>query len=223
MLGKLFTEGGPPHIRSVGNDQYRMSFEIPTDEDGRIARQCPIASCSPGFFKVKPGTGIPRGQLSAFCPYCKHGCEPSAFTTQEQTQYAKSLVIREAHKGINKMFSQALGLGASGKRKIGSGLISMELSYKTGTLPPVRQPFEDEVRRDVICPHCTLNHTVFGLATWCADCGRDIFMTHVSAELAVTRLMLHDVDRRMASLGKRVAAKDMENCLEDASLSSRHQ
>ncbi len=41
-------------------------------------------------------------------------------------------------------------------------------------------------------------------------------MIHVSAELAVTRLMVNDVARRQESLGKRVAAKDLENCLEDA-------
>lgn len=41
-------------------------------------------------------------------------------------------------------------------------------------------------------------------------------MTHIEAELAVTRLMLEDVGRRQDQLGKRVAAKDLENCLEDA-------
>lgn len=41
-------------------------------------------------------------------------------------------------------------------------------------------------------------------------------MVHVSAELAVTQLMVSDVARRKELLGKRVAAKDLENCLEDA-------
>jgi len=53
------------------------------------------------------------------------------------------------------------------------------------------------------------------LATWCSDCGEDIFLTHVKAELTVTRLMVEDVPRREEHLGKRVAAKDLENCLED--------
>jgi hypothetical protein len=109
-----------------------------------------------------------------------------------------------------------MGVGPSGKRKMGGGFLSIELSYKPGTLPYVRQPFEDEVRRDVACPHCTLNQTVLGLATWCADCGEDIFMVHISAELAVTRMMVEDIARRKSLLGKRVAAKDLENCLEDA-------
>lgn len=66
----------------------------------------------------------------------------------------------------------------------------------------------------ILCPHCTLDQTVFGLATWCADCGADIFLTHFDGELAVTRLMVDDIERRKESLGSRVAAKDLENCLE---------
>ena len=41
-------------------------------------------------------------------------------------------------------------------------------------------------------------------------------MVHISAELAVTRLMVEDITRRKSLLGKRVAAKELENSLEDA-------
>ncbi len=57
---------------------------------------------------------------------------------------------------------------------------------------------------------------MFGLATWCADCGHDIFLSHVTGELKVVGDMVGDVDRRRELLGRRVAAKDLENCLEDA-------
>lgn len=216
MTRKLFSEGGPHLIKSLGNDKYSISITIPTDEDGRMARECPDKGCSPGYFKVKLGTGITNGQEVVYCPYCKHCAEPLDFKTKEQVRYAKDLVMHEAHKSVEGMMRDALGVGASGKRKMGGGFFSMELNYKPGTLPHVRRPFEDEVRRDVICPNCTLDQTVFGLATWCADCGQDIFMVHVSAELEVTRLMVGDVARRQELFGKRVAAKDLENCLEDA-------
>ena len=39
-------------------------------------------------------------------------------------------------------------------------------------------------------------------------------MAHVVAELAVTRSMLKDIGRREEELGKPIAAKDLENCLE---------
>lgn len=98
---------------------------------------------------------------------------------------------------------------------MGGGFISMEMSYREGSKPHIRRPFEEDVRRDVICPNCGLDHSVYGLATWCADCGEDIFLTHVEAEVAVIRVMLSDVERRRDQLGPRVATKDIENCLED--------
>lgn len=168
------------------------------------------------YFKVTPGTGITEGHDLAYCPYCKHEAEPSDFTTQEQIRYAKDIALNEAQGGIDAMIKDALGLGPSGKKKMGGSFISMEMSYKPGTPSHVRRPYEDEVRRDVVCPHCTLDQTVFGQATWCSDCGKDIFLTHVSAEIVVIQRMLKDVDRREQDLGKRVAAKDLENCLEDA-------
>lgn len=216
LTKRLFREGGPQNVKSMGNDQYQMSITIPKDGDGRVARECPNTLCSPAYFKVTLGTGITEGHDLAYCPYCKHEAEPSEFTTQEQIRYAKDIVLNEAQGGIDAMFKDALGLGPSGKKKIGGGFISMEMSYKPSTPSHVRRPYEEEVRRDVVCPHCTLDQTVFGLATWCSDCGKDIFLNHVSAEIAVIQRMLKDVDRREQDLGKRVAARDLENCLEDA-------
>lgn len=216
MSSKLFKEGGPNQIRDLGNDQFQMSVPIPTDSDGRLARACANDSCSPGYFKVTPGTGITGGQESAYCPYCRHEGDPSDFTTQEQIRYAKDTVLKEAESGISNIIKEALGLGPSGKKKMGGGFISIEMSYKPGDSRHVRRPYEEEVRRDIVCPHCTLDQTVYGLAAWCADCGEDIFLTHVQAEIAVTERMLSDIDRRQKELGTRVAAKDLENCLEDA-------
>jgi hypothetical protein len=213
---RLFREGGPHNIKHLGNDQYQISITMPKDGEGRVARECPNAQCSPAYFKVKPGTGITGEQGAAYCPYCRHVAEPSEFTTQEQIRYAEDITLREAEGGVNDMIKDVLGLGPSGKKKMGGGFVSMELSYKPSTPRPVRWPYEEEVRRDVTCPHCTLDQTVFGLATWCSDCGKDIFLTHVAAEIAVTKSMLSDVGRREQDLGKRVAAKDLENCLEDA-------
>lgn len=215
MSDSIYKEGGPFNIRRSGNDQFTMNVSIPKDKDGRIARQCPAGSCSPGYFKVKPGTGITSGQEIAFCPYCRHAAVPVEFKTDEQLRYAKDVVVREAHKGIQDMLGKALGLGPSGSKKIGGGFISMEMTYKPGSLPAVQRPVEDEIRRDIVCPHCGLDHAVFGIAVWCADCGKDIFLTHVAAELSVISLMLSDIDRRNSSLGARVAGRDLENCLED--------
>lgn len=216
MTRNLFDEGGPHKIKRLGNDQYSMTVSLPKDEDGRLARECPNPECSPGYFKVKPGTGITGEQVTAYCPYCRHATDPKEFSTQEQVRYVKDLVLRQTQEGLQGVIKDALNLGPSGTRKFGGGLVSIEMSFRPGALPYVRRPYEDEVRRDIVCPHCGLDHTVFGLATWCADCGKDIFLSHVAAELDVTRRMVGDIERRKELLGKRVAAKDLENCLEDA-------
>ena len=215
MNQSMFSEGGPYDIRRTGHDQYTMKITLPTDEYGRTAHQCPNPECSPGYFKVKNGTGIVGGQEEAFCPYCRHSASPGDFTTSEQERYINDIVEREAYKGVEKMLGNALGLGPSGSRRIGGGMLSIDLTMKSSPLPSIRRPFEEEIQRTVVCPHCGLDHAVFGIAIWCADCGKDIFLTHVEAELAVISAMLSDVERRRAILGQRVAARDLENCLED--------
>jgi len=63
---------------------------------------------------------------------------------------------------------------------------------------------------------CALAKTVFGIAAWWADCGEDIFLTHIAAEITATLSTLNDIGRREQDLERRVAAKDLENYLEDS-------
>jgi hypothetical protein len=89
MTDKIFREGGPHNIRRIGQDKVEMSISIPQDADGLVGRSCPNNECSPGYFKVKNGTGITERQIEAFCPYCKHSAKPGDFATQEQIRYGK--------------------------------------------------------------------------------------------------------------------------------------
>src|SRR5438046_2164711 len=100
---RLFPEGGPLNARHRGGDQYDMSVPIPKDADGMTARECPNESCSPGYFKVKGGTGV-SGQTHAFCPYCRDEREQNDFITDAQLEYAKALVGREAMRGLQNAF-----------------------------------------------------------------------------------------------------------------------
>ena len=164
MTDSLFREGGPYRIRRTGHDQYTFNITLPTDEHGRIARQCPSQDCSPGYFKVKNGTGITAGQSIAYCPYCRHQDAPDGFATPEQVRYAKDIMMREAQKGIQGMLGNALGIGPSGSKKLGGGMFSIEMSLKSSPLPYVHRPFEEEIQRAVTCPQCGLDHAVFGIA-----------------------------------------------------------
>lgn len=215
MSDSLFEEGGPHRIRRTGHDEYQMNVSLPLDEDGMLGRECVEESCSPAYFKIRPGTGIQEAQEIAYCPYCRAESDPSSFHTRDQLRYAKDIATDEASKGLDKMVKKALGLGPSGHRKLDGGLISMELQYKSGRRSRVRRPEEEELRRDIRCSHCTLEHSVFGLATWCPDCGQDIFAEHVRAEFVPILQILDEVPGRRDRLGPRVAAGDLENALED--------
>ncbi len=216
MSDSLLREGGPNRVRRLSDEQYEMSISIPVDADGLLGRECTDTRCSPGYFKVKTGTGLPGGQEASFCPYCRTSAPPREFTTREQVRYARDIATAEAVRGLEGMLARALSLDSSGRRQIDGGLVSIELSMQKPAERPVFRPFEEELRRDLRCPDCGLDHAVFGLATWCPDCGADIFLTHVEAEIAVIRRMLDCVDSRRKELGPRVAARDIENALEDA-------
>lgn len=214
-MSGLFRPGGPHNIKRTGPDRYSMSITLPPDVDGMIARECPSDNCSPGYFKVKSGTGIAGVQTEAYCPYCYHRNEPGNFATKRQIEYAKQIAFREASNGIERMIKDGFGLGPSGEKTIGGGFLSLKVSYKPGSKPPVRRPYEEILRRDLLCPKCGLEHAVFGIATWCPDCGSDIFLSHVAKEYDVVKLILADVENRRERLGPRVAARDVENALED--------
>jgi hypothetical protein len=216
MSDDIFRQGGPHQIRKTGLHEHTLSISIPTDRDGRVARECPDATCCPGEFKVTPGTGITEEQEVVYCPYCRGEHEPSDYTTRAQIQYIEDIAMSEAHEGIHKMIGKSLGLDSRGRRNFGDGGsfdISMEM--KPSRKPHVRKPYSESLRRDLICPNCSLDHSVYGLATWCSDCGVDIFTTHVLGEIQVVRAILSDVPRREENLGARVATSDMENVLED--------
>lgn len=212
---ELFQEGGPHRIKRTATGEFSMRIDLPVDDDKMLARECPGEDCAPAYFKVRPGTGL-SDQEKSFCPYCRGLSPAESLYTKAQLEYAKNIAFREAQKGLGKMLENAFGLGPTGRKKVGGGFFSMELQYKPAPLPNVHRPAGEELRRDLRCPHCQLEHSVFGLATWCPDCGADIFLAHVKLEFDVIERMLGDVVRRRGELGARVAARDIENALEDS-------
>lgn len=211
----ILREGGPHNARQVGTNQHELSVSLPTKVDGYLGRECPNKQCAPAYFQVKPGTGL-SGQPVAYCAYCRTEDSPQAFATAEQVRYAKEHAVQETMNGVDDLLRTSLGLDSSGRRSFGGGFLSIEVSLETSPASPIVTPFEEELRRDVRCPGCTLDHAVFGLATWCPDCGADIFLIHLRAEASIIRRILAAVPDRHATLGARVAARDVENALEDA-------
>ncbi|MCA8942521.1 MAG: hypothetical protein KDB80_08210, partial [Planctomycetes bacterium] len=189
-----------------------------TDEEGMLGRECPAAECKPKYFKVKPGTGQTDSSSMA-CPYCAQVGDPQEFSTESQRRYARDLVSREAQQSVSKlvdgMLRDAFGLRPGQRRKSLGDFMSIELTSRRPTPRLVTPPVEQQLRRDLVCPVCSVAFAVFGLATWCPDCGSDLFLEAVEAEFKVVRAMLGDVQNRRERLGARVAARDLENALED--------
>jgi len=96
MSFDLFQEGGPLKTKKTGQNEYSMAVSLPKDEEGRTARACPSQHCSPGYFKVTPGTGITADHKITYCPYCRKAAEASDFHTKEQIRYAKDLIEGQA-------------------------------------------------------------------------------------------------------------------------------
>ena len=214
MSDSIFEEGGPHQVKRTGKDRFSMSITLPKDQDGMIGRECPSSTCEPAYFKIKPGTGV-KGQDFAFCPYCSQKDDEQNFHTAEQKKYAEDIVMRQARLGINKVLRDNFELDSNDQRTIDGGIVSLKISLDAHTPPVVPRPIEEELRRNLTCSQCGLEHAVFGLAVWCPDCGVDIFLTHVDGEFEVIRRMIGDISSRRERLGARIAAKDTENALED--------
>ena len=210
-----FQHRGPYDVRRLGDHRVELSVPIPKDADGMTGRECPEESCTPRYFKIRSGTGAQDGPSRFFCPYCRRAGESGEFHTEAQREFARQHVRNYALELAHDMLSQSLRLGPTGRRTLVDGCV--KITAKIEPLRPCRvpNPREEDLRRDVICPNCGLEHAVFGIARWCPDCGADIFPAHVEAEFETLRCVLRSVPQRQESLGAAVAGRDVENALED--------
>lgn len=154
------------HLRNLGN---RVSVPIRPDADGYMGRECP--KCE-GYFKTVSGTVYKGNHLPCHCPYCGHTAGHDHFWTKEQIEYAKSQVIRTVHRA----FQDDLREMAS-KSKF--------MTFKPGTLPSIRHYREKQLETEVVCDHCTLKYTIYGVFAFCPDC-----RTHNSLQILSKNLDL---------------------------------
>src|SRR5947207_13090206 len=85
------------NLRALGN---QIGITMERDEDGYLGRECPVEACL-GYFKITPGTGL-AGPAPCHCPYCGHVGDHNTFWTQDQIDYAHSMVRRKVVDAIRK-------------------------------------------------------------------------------------------------------------------------
>ncbi len=150
----------------------QFSISLPVGDDGLLGRECPESACA-GYFKLKPGTGLPGS--SCVCPYCGHAGEASDFHTKDQVEYAKSVVI-------NKVTGAFLEDLKSMARSTHGGFITMKVS---GSAHPIRRYSEQDLETHVNCDKCSLEYAIYGLFAFCPDCRQ-----HNSEQMLEKNLLL---------------------------------
>ena len=178
-----------------------MTVRIEPDADGYVGRECPTCK---KYFKIKPGTGLP-GAVPCHCPYCNHVGPPNEFFTEDQIDYAKSVML-------NKLTGDFLSsLRRLERRPDPRAFISIGISVKGSPTPIIRYA-EKELEERVTCAACTLQYTIYGVFAHCPDCG-----VHNSLQIANASF---DVIIKTIDLAKSasadIAVKLIENALEDA-------
>lgn len=148
------------HLEDLG-DQFEI--QIPREEDGYLGRECSVEGCK-GYFKITPGTGL-TGVTSCNCAYCGVSAEQSEFTTEEQIEYAKSVVI---NRFTSALLEDLKSLEFDHKPTGGFGIgLSMKV---TGQPHPISYYREKALETEVICNACTLRYAIYGVFAFCPDC-----------------------------------------------------
>ena len=173
------------NLRNLGN---QFSIPIHADEDGYLGRECPVEECL-GYFKITPGTGI-KGPAPCHCPYCGHSGESRTFFTQEQIEYARSVVMRKVTEAIHKDL-KSLEFEHKPQGMFGIG-ISMKVQESAPL--PIRYYREKQLETEVVCDNCTLRYAIYGVFGWCPDCG-----VHNSLQILVKNLELAKKELTLAS------------------------
>ena len=164
---------------NLDNLGKQFSIPITPDDDGYLGRECPVEDCL-GYFKITPGTGV-KGPAPCYCPYCGHKGESNTFFTQEQIEYAKSVVLRKVTDAIHKDL-KSLEFEHKPQGLFGIGL---SLKVQRSAPLPIRYYREKELETAITCDSCTLCYAIYGVFGWCPDCG-----IHNSLQILVKNLEL---------------------------------
>jgi hypothetical protein len=154
-----------------------VSVTLQPDENGFMGRECP--SCE-AYFKIQPGTGLKGKDLPCHCPYCGHTDSHNRFVTKDQVEHTKSVALRQVTGAILKDLKSM----EFDHRPRGGFGIGLSLEVK-GSPTPVRLYSERDLETEVICDHCTLRYTIYGVFAFCPDC-----RTHNSRQILETNLSL---------------------------------
>jgi hypothetical protein len=177
-----------------------------TPAEGYLGRECPSSGCL-GYFKVTLGTGLPEPG-PCHCPYCGHEGANDSFWTQEQIEYAESVVL---HQVTEALLEDLRGLEFDHRAPPGGFGFGMSLKV-SGQPHAIRDYREKRLETEVVCDVCRLRYAIYGVFAFCPDCG-----VHNSLQILQKNLDLYEkVMSLAADLEGSVAEHLTGNALEDA-------
>lgn len=114
-----------------------VNIDLPTDETGMLARQCP--NCD-GQFAVHGESYQQEYYLNLRCPYCELISEFDEFLTTEQAEYAESVAENEARRMLEDEVVEAFedafsGTGSSDFIEVETNTDDVDLGHRN-TLSP---------------------------------------------------------------------------------------
>lgn len=194
------------HLRQLGTE-----FKVPIKPDagGFTGRECPEKECL-GNFKVQFGTGLKGENLPCHCPYCGHTGRHDTFWTQEQLEYARSVVLHKVTEALHKDL-KSLEFESRPRGSFGIG-ISLKVQ---GRPVPIRYYREKKLETEIVCDRCTLRYAIYGLFAFCPDCGahNSLQILNKNLDLAVKEVALAQEKHAERELAEQLIADALENAV----------
>lgn len=152
----------------------QISIDLPLDEKGYFDRVCPSGSCGGPFKVLFDDWGDKVSDEVVYCPFCRHEAPSDEWHTDDQQRYIESAARAE----MGRLLNDALRRGVQQSRPMRSrgGLIdiSMSLSYKPGSIPPVvPAKARAELQQDFTCEVCGCRYASLGASFFCPACGHN--------------------------------------------------
>jgi hypothetical protein len=178
------------------------------DENGLAGRECPNPDCL-SYFKIKFGTGLKGENLPCHCPYCGHTAGHDKFWTQDQLEYARTIMLNEVQKALK---ADVKDWDRNLRQMSRNSFIKLSMEYK-GRSHPIRYYREKQLETSLVCDNCTLEYAVYGVFAFCPDCGN-----HNSLQILDKNLELveKEVVLSKSADDKELADRLLEDALENA-------
>lgn len=190
----------------------QYSVDLRADKDGMLGRACLDDDCKK-YFKVDMNNLSSHQQPKICCPYCGANGNIQSFSTQDQINYAASVVMRNV---LGKFGNELKKLEV---RPDPGALISFGISVELGQLPPLKHYLEHEIKKVIKCSRCTNSFAVYGISYFCPFCGPrdylDVFLENI--ELTKKKIKIEE----LLGAGKDILQNEglitnmIENALED--------